>query len=152
MPPRTKGDETIMNVKIIKNKAEYAIAMARLSELMTLNPKRGSDAENELELLALVIENYEQKLVPPVIADPIEAILFRMDQMQLSRKDLVPFIGSESKISEVLNRKRPLSLPMIRALREGLNISAEILIEPAIYASGSSRKDARVSHARASML
>ncbi len=141
-----------MNVKIIKNKTEYAIAMTRLSELMTVNPKRGSDAENELELLALVIENYEQKLVPPVIADPIEAILFRMDQMQLSRKDLIPFIGSESKISEILNRKRPLSLPMIRALRKGLNISAEILIEPATYTSGSLRKNADVSHPRASML
>lgn len=141
-----------MNVKIIKNKAEYALAMARLSALMTLNPKRGTDAESELELLALVIENYEQKVVAPIVSDPIEAILFRMDQMQLTRKDLIPFMGSESKISEVLNRKRPLSLPMIRALREGLNISAEILLEPAPNFKDTTRSRAQATHARLEMM
>ena len=64
-----------------------------------------------------------------VKADPVEAILFRMDQMQLARKDLIPFIGSISRVSEVLSRKRPLSLPMIRRLNQGLGIPADILIE-----------------------
>lgn len=118
-----------MNVKIIKSKDDYAAAIARLSALMSLDPKSGSEEENELELLALVIEAYERQTVLPVQSDPVESILFRMDQMQLSRKDLIPYIGSISKVSEVLSRKRPLSLPMIRRLHKGLGIPADILIE-----------------------
>ncbi len=118
-----------MNVTIIKSAEDYEAAMARLSALMSLDPKANSKEENELELLALVIQDFERQTVPPVKADPIESILFRMDQMQLSRKDLIPYIGSISKVSEVLSRKRPLSLPMIRRLNQGLGIPADILIE-----------------------
>lgn len=117
-----------MNIKVIKSSDDYAQAMARLSALMTLAPKDGSKEDNELELLALVIEDYEHKIVPPVVPDPIEAILFRMDQMQLGRKELEPYIGSISKVSEVLSRKRPLSLSMIRRLHKGLGIPADVLI------------------------
>lgn len=118
-----------MNVKIIKSAKDYETNMARLSVLMSLDPKPNSKEENELELLALVIQDFERQTVPPVKADPIESILFRMDQMQLTRKELIPFIGSISKVSEVLSRKRPLSLPMIRRLNQGLGIPADILIE-----------------------
>lgn len=118
-----------MNVKIIKSAEDYKAAMARLSALMSLDPKPNSKEEQELELLALVIQDFERQTVPPVKADPVESILFRMDQMQLARKDLIPFIGSISKVSEVLSRKRPLSLPMIRRLNQGLGIPADILIE-----------------------
>ena len=118
-----------MNVKIIKNAKDYEANMARLSVLMSLDPKPNSHEENELELLALVIQDFERQTVPPVKADPIESILFRMDQMQLTRKELIPYIGSISKVSEVLSRKRPLSLPMIRRLNQGLGIPADILIE-----------------------
>ena len=118
-----------MNVKIIKSKESYAEAMARLSALMSVDPEAGSEDENELGLLALVIGDFERQTVPPVQVDPIESILFRMDQMDLSRKDLIPYIGSISKVSEVLSRKRPLSLPMIRRLNRGLGIPADILIE-----------------------
>lgn len=118
-----------MNVKIIKSEQDYEQAMARLSALMSRDPKSGSKEENELELLALVIRDYERQTVPAVKVDPVESILFRMDQMQLSRKDLVPYIGSLSKVSEVLSRKRPLSLSMIRRLHRGLDIPADILIE-----------------------
>ncbi|CAB5697519.1 ImmA/IrrE family metallo-endopeptidase [Comamonas aquatica] len=118
-----------MNVKIIKSEKDYEAAMARLSALMSLDPKSNSKEENELDLLALVIQDFERQTVPPVKADPIESILFRMDQMQLTRKDLIPYIGSISKVSEVLSRKRPLSLPMIRRLNQGLGIPADILIE-----------------------
>lgn len=118
-----------MNVKIIKNKEDYEKAMMRLSALLSLDPVAGSDENNELELLALVIADFERRTVPPVRVDPIESILFRMDQMDLSRKDLIPFIGSISKVSEVLSRKRPLSLPMIRRLNRGMGIAADILIE-----------------------
>jgi len=118
-----------VNVKVIKNEQDYEQAMARLSALMSRNPKSGSKEENELELLALVIRDYERQTVPAAKVDPLESILFRMDQMQLSRKDLVPYIGSLSKVSEVLTRKRPLSLSMIRRLHRGLDIPADILIE-----------------------
>ena len=118
-----------MNVKIIKSAKDYEANMARLSVLMSLDPKPNSKEENELELLALVIQDFERQTVPPVKADPIESILFRMDQMQLTRKELIPYIGSISKVSEVLSRKRPLSLPMIRRLNKGLGIPADILIE-----------------------
>jgi HTH-type transcriptional regulator/antitoxin HigA len=121
--------EMAMNVKIIKSAKDYEANMARLSVLMSLDPKPNSKEENELELLALVIQDFERQTVPPVKADPIESILFRMDQMQLTRKELIPYIGSISKVSEVLSRKRPLSLPMIRRLNQGLGIPADILIE-----------------------
>jgi HTH-type transcriptional regulator/antitoxin HigA len=117
-----------MDIKVIKSSNDYAHAMARLTALMTLDPKDGSKEENELELLALVIEDYERKIVPPVVPDPVEAILFRMDQMKLGRKELEPYIGSISKVSEVLSRKRPLSLSMIRRLHKGLGIPADVLI------------------------
>lgn len=118
-----------MNVKIIKSEKDYDAAMARLSALMSIDLKPNSKEENELELLALVIQDFERQTVPPVKVDPIESIIFRMDQMQLTRKDLIPYIGSISKVSEVLSRKRPLSLPMIRRLNQGLGIPADILIE-----------------------
>lgn len=125
-----------MNVKIIKSAEDYEAAMTRLSALMSLDPEPNSSEENELELLALVIRDFERQTVPPVKADPIESILFHMDQMRLSRKDLIPYIGSISKVSEVLSRKRPLSLPMIRRLNQGLGIPADILIEEVAGVSG----------------
>ncbi|BCM25964.1 ImmA/IrrE family metallo-endopeptidase [Methyloradius palustris] len=116
------------SVRVIKKQRDYDAALSRLSDLMSTDFAAGSDEEAELELLALVIEAYEADKVAPVIPDPIEAILFRLDQQKLSTKDLVPLIGSISKVSEVLSRKRPLSLAMIRALHKGLGIPAEILI------------------------
>ena len=102
--------------------------LARLSALMELDPKAGSKEDNELELLALVIEDYERKIVPPVAPDAVDAILFRMDQMKLGRRELERYIGSTSKVSEVLSRKRPLSISMIRRLHQGLGIPADVLI------------------------
>lgn len=117
-----------MNVKVIKSNEDYAAAMARLSTLMSIDPNVGTEEENELELLALVIEDYERQVVPPAAPDPVDAIMFRMDQMKLNRKDLISYIGSISKVSEVLSRKRPLSLSMIRRLHKGLGIAADVLI------------------------
>lgn len=115
-------------IRVIKTQRDYDDAVARLSSLMDEEIKPGSNKENELELLALVIESYERAKVAPVSPDPIEAILFRMDQMRLSKKDLVPYFGSLPKVSEVLARKRPLSLAMIRKIHKGLDIPAEILL------------------------
>jgi len=118
-----------MSVKTIESKADVDQAIARLSALMSLDLVAGSKEDNELELLALAIYEYERQTVPPVQADPIEFILFRMEQMALNPKDLVPFIGSVSMVNEVLTRKRPLSMPMIRRLSRGLEIPADILAE-----------------------
>lgn len=115
-------------VRVIKTQRDYDAAIVRLSSLMDEELASGSNAEAELELLALVIESYERSKIQPIIPDPIEAIQFRMDQQQLSKKDLVPYMGSLSKVSEVMSRKRPLSLSMIRKLHTGLGISAEVLI------------------------
>lgn len=114
--------------RVIKTQRDYDDALARLSALMDDEIKPDSDKEDELELLALVIQSYESTKVEPVSPDPIEAILFRMDQMGLNKKDLEPYFGSLSKVSEVLARKRPLSLAMIRKIHKGLEIPAEILL------------------------
>lgn len=116
------------NVRLIKTEAEYEIALTRLSDLMDKDIKAGSSLEDELDLLALVIREYERSKVAAPVADPIEAILFRMDQQGLQKKDLVPYFGSLPKVSEVLSRKRPLTLAMIRKLHTGLGIAAETLL------------------------
>ena len=114
--------------RVIKTQRDYDDALARLSALMDDEIKPGSSKEIDLELLALVLKSYESTKVEPVSPDPIEAILFRMDQMGLNKKDLIPYFGSLSKVSEVLARKRPLSLAMIRKIHKGLEIPAEILL------------------------
>jgi antitoxin component HigA of HigAB toxin-antitoxin module len=95
---------------------------------------RGADgvpsrAPQEEELLVLLVEKYEAEHYPIDLPDPVEAIKFRMEQEGLEPKDLIPYLGSQSKVSEVLNYKRPLSLSMIRSLQEGLGIPAEVLIQ-----------------------
>lgn len=115
-------------IRVIKTQRDYDDAVARLSALMDEDIKPGSTKEGELELLALVIEAYERNKVEPVSPDPIDAILFRMDQMNLGKKDMVAYLGSLPKVSEVLARKRPLSLAMIRKVHKGLGIPAEILL------------------------
>jgi len=117
----------MMNPKVLKTEAEYEQALTHLETLMDAQP--GTPQEEELELFAVLIENYEREHFPIGLPDPIEAIQFRMEQGGLTRKDLEPYIGSQSKVSEVLNRKRPLSLAMIRALHKGLGIPAEVLLQ-----------------------
>lgn len=115
-----------MKPKIIKSEKTYEEALALVETLMDAKP--GSEQEEELELWALLIEQYEKEHHAIEDPDPIEAIRFRMDQLGLHRKDLEPFIGQKSKVSEVLNRKRPLSLPMIRSLHSCLGIPAAVLV------------------------
>ena len=117
----------MMKPKVLKSEAEYEMALAHLEALM--DAEAGSPQEEELELFAVLIDDYERELFPIELPDPIDAILFRMDQQGLKQKDLVKYIGSQSKVSEVLNRKRPLSLSMIRKLHRGLGIPAEVLMQ-----------------------
>ena len=116
-----------MKPKVIKTRADYQAALAYLETLMDAQP--GTPQEEELELFAVLLDNYEREHFPIGLPDPVEAIKFRMEQQGLTRKDLEPFIGSQSKVSEVLNRKRPLSVAMIRALHTGLDIPAEVLLQ-----------------------
>ena len=117
----------MIKIKILKTEKEYDASLERIEALMDAPP--GSAEEEELELLALLVEKYEQEHYPIELPDPVEAIKFRMEQEGLTRKDMIKYLGSQSKVSEVLNYKRPLSLTMIRALNVGLNIPAEVLIQ-----------------------
>lgn len=117
-----------MDIQVIRTRSEYERALHALSQLMDKNPPSGSKDENTLELLVLVIKDYEQRIGEPVVVDPIEAIRFRMDQMEFTRQDLVPFLGSIPRVSEILSGKRNLSLSMIRKLHSGLGIPLESLV------------------------
>lgn len=116
------------HIKPIKNKHDHVEALARIKKLMDENLVPDSKEADELEVLSLLIEHYEQENFPMEKPDPIEAIKFRMEQLGLLKKDLIPFIGSASKVTEVLNGTRQLSLNMIRKVSDGLGISVEILI------------------------
>jgi HTH-type transcriptional regulator/antitoxin HigA len=115
--------------KIIKSEAEYDAALEEMDILLDLDPDPGTEEADRLELLGFLLEDYESKVFPVELPDPVEAIKFRMEQEGLTQRDLVPFIGSKSKTSEVLSGKRPLSLPMIRALHSGLGIPAKVLLQ-----------------------
>lgn len=117
--------------KLIKTAKEHAAAIERLGFLMEANPARGTPESDELELTAHLIEVYESAKYPIGMPDPVEAIQFRMEQQGLTRNDLVPMVGSLSKVSEVLSGKRGLSLAMIRRLHDGLNIPTDVLLQTA---------------------
>jgi len=119
-----------MSIKPIHNEKDYDNALHRVDVLMELNPALGTVESDELEVLALLIEKYEEKAWAISEPDPIEAIKVRMEQMNLKQKDLVPYIGNKSKVSEVLNRKVGLSLSMIYNLAKGLHLPLEVLIQP----------------------
>jgi HTH-type transcriptional regulator/antitoxin HigA len=117
-----------MKPKVIHNEADYAAALKRIEALMEGDPDPSSSEGEELELLSLLVERYEEKKYPMDAPTPLAAIQFRMEQQGLKPKDLAQYLGSPSKVSEILNGKRPLTLAMIRRLHDGLGIPAEILI------------------------
>ena len=116
-----------MNIKPIKNKKDYDNTLCRMESLM--EAKHSSRELDELEVLSILVEKYEDEHFPISTPDPIESIKFRMEQMGLSQSDLVPIIGSRSKVSEVLSGKRGLSVRMIRSLHDTLKIPADVLIQ-----------------------
>ena len=119
-------------LKPIRTKADYKRALAKVERLW--GAKSGTPEGDRLDILATLIDAYETEHYPMDPPDPVEAIKFRMEQQGLSRKDLEPLIGTRTRVAEVLNRKRSLSIGMIRRLHDHLGISAEVLIRP-------SRKD-----------
>jgi HTH-type transcriptional regulator/antitoxin HigA len=119
-----------MNIKPIKTKVDYRAALKEIEALMTA--RAGSPDGERLDILATLVEADEKRHFHFDLPDPVEAIKFRMEQMALAPKDLVPMIGQINRVYEVLNRKRPLTLQMIRRLHQKLGIPAESLIkEPA---------------------
>jgi len=115
-------------LKPIRNKKEYKAVVDRIYELMQKDLKVNSKEYNELEVLSILVDDYESKRYPIDLPDPVEAIKFRLEQLGLDQSDLASIIGSKSRTSEILNRKRKLSLSMIRTLHEKLNIPASSLI------------------------
>lgn len=115
--------------KVLKTEEDYNAALKLIEELMNKDPEPGSDDSDKLNLLAKLAEDYETTIFPETLPDPIDAIEFRMEQQNLKPKDLIPYIGSSSKVSEILSRKRPLTLAMIRALEKGLGIPAKALLK-----------------------
>ena len=114
-------------IKPIRNNKEYQDALIRLEEIF--NAKAGTNEGDELEVLSILIDNYEKEHFPIDSPDPIEAIKFRMDQLGIKQKDLANIVGFKSRVSEIINKKRKLSLSMIRKLHHQLNIPTEVLIQ-----------------------
>ena len=120
--------ENSYQIKPIRSEQAYDEALDGVDVLMDLDPKMGSEQSDELEILVMNIKKYEEKFWQIAEPDPIEAIKVRMEQMHLKQKDLVPYIGNKSKVSEVLNGKIGLSLSMISKLSVGLHLPLELLI------------------------
>jgi HTH-type transcriptional regulator/antitoxin HigA len=116
-----------MEIKPIKTENDYKQALERLE--LIFDAKIGSPEGDELEVLGILIDKYENEKFPISLPDPIEAIKFRMEQMGYNQKDLANIVGLKSRASEILNRKRKLSLEMIRQLHENLHIPTDVLIQ-----------------------
>lgn len=118
----------IMEAKVIRTEEQYMAYLDEVQALISECPKLNSKKSERLELLTVLLESYENSKYPVESPDPIDAIMFRMNEKGLKQADLVPYFGTNSRVSEVLNRKRPLTVQMIRALTIGLGISAETLV------------------------
>ncbi|MBL7931830.1 MAG: helix-turn-helix domain-containing protein [Bacteroidia bacterium] len=116
-----------MKINLIKTEKEYQKALKRLEVIF--DAKKGSKAGDELELLSLLIDNYEKEKYTIDLPDPIEAIKFRMEQLGYKQKDLADVVGLKSRVSEILNRKRKLTLEMVRSLHEVLGIPTDVLVK-----------------------
>lgn len=128
-----------MKPKVLKTAQDYKAALAHVERLMAREPA----GEAELELWAVLIEKYEEEHFPIAAPDPIEAIRFRLEQAGMEQSDLLPYMQSKSRVSEVMNRKRPLSLSMIRSLHRNLKIPAAVLVEETQAPYGESRAKSR---------
>lgn len=118
-----------MKLKLIKTEEEYHKALNRLDKIF--HAKKGSKEHEELEILVMLIQRFEDEILGEFPnPDPIEAIKFKMEQMEMTQKDLAAIIGLKSRASEILSRKRPMSINIIRKISEALSIPADILIQP----------------------
>ena len=115
-----------MEIRPIKTEQDYNNAIQRIEKLW--GAKKNSPNGDELDLLCTIVEAYEMKHFPILPPDPIDAIIFRMEQMNMTKSDMAKYIGSQSRVSEILSRKRQLTLKMVKSLYKGLKIPAEILL------------------------
>ena len=116
-----------MKITPIRNEQDYQDALERLEDIF--DAKKGTEEGDELEIRSILIEQYESENFPIGMPDPIEAIKFRMEQMGLQQRDLAEIVGFESRVSEILNKKRKLTLDMIRKLNIKLHIPTEVLVQ-----------------------
>lgn len=121
-----------MQINPIRTEADYKATLKEVSSLMESDPDLGTPEGDRLDVLATLVQAYEEKHYPIDLPDPVEAIKFRMEQAGLTAKDLEPMIGRRNRVYEVLNRKRALTLPMIWKLHQQLGIPAESLIRPSV--------------------
>ena len=117
-----------MQIRPIKTKADHRAALKEIEQLMDAKP--GTPAGDRLEILTTLVDRYESEHEPIEPPDPIDALRYHMESRGLTRRDLEPFLGSRARVAEVLNRRRPLTIDMIRKLHEGLGMSADVLIRP----------------------
>ena len=117
-----------MDIKPIRTEADYKTALKEVAVLMESDPALGTPDGDRLDVLVTLIQAFEARHYAIDLPDPIEAIKFRMEQQDLKPKDLEPMIGRSNRVYEILNRKRPLTMSMVRKLHTGLGISAECLI------------------------
>ena len=123
---QTQFNLEIMNIKPIKTEMDYDKALERLEVIFDAAPD--SKDGDEAEILSMLIENYEKEYYPIEAPDPIEAIKIRMEEMNIKQKDLIGIIGGKSRVSEILNKKKKLTVEMIRKLETTLHLSASILV------------------------
>jgi HTH-type transcriptional regulator/antitoxin HigA len=116
-----------MKILPIRNEKDYQKALDRLEDIF--DAKKGTEKGDELEILSILIDRYENENFPIGMPDPIEAIKFRMEQMGMNQKDLAEVVGFKSRVSEILNKKRKLTLDMIRKLNTNLHIPTEVLVQ-----------------------
>ncbi|MHB1124352.1 MAG: helix-turn-helix domain-containing protein [Ramlibacter sp.] len=123
-----------MDIRPIHTGADYKAALKEISTLMEMDPTAGTPEGDRLDILSTIVQAYEARHFPIATPDPVEAIKFRLEQSGLSVKDLEPLIGRSNRVYEILNRKRPLTLRMIRRLHRQLGIPAEVLIAESVAA------------------
>lgn len=116
-----------MKIAPIRNEKDYQNALERLEDIF--DAKKGTEVGDELEILSILIDRYENENFPIEMPDPIEAIKFRMEQLGMKQKDLAEVVGFKSRVSEILNKKRKLTLDMIRKLNTTLHIPTEVLVQ-----------------------
>jgi len=130
-----------MDIRPIKTEADYQSALKEIEVLFEAAPN--TPEGDRLDVLTTLVQAYEEQRYPIGLPDPIEAILYHMESRGLTRRDLEPFIGHRARVSEVLNRKRALSLRMIQQLHAGLGIPAEVLLQPYPLERGKARRRLR---------
>jgi HTH-type transcriptional regulator/antitoxin HigA len=124
---QTEFNRLKMDIRLIKNEQDYQNALSRLDFIF--DAPTGSAESDEADVLSLLVDDYENKHYPIEAPDPVEAIKIRMEEMQLKQRDIAPSLGGKNRASEILNRKRKLTIEMIRNLSEKLNLPVSLLIQ-----------------------